>query len=128
MGRLAVLAASLSATLLALLTTVSPAMADHVDGMTLTVLGLAAHPVYGDVYVEVKDSSGTRNLLDLDEHDLSVRLVRDVQIDLHLQPLVPSSFSNDGRLAITPDDRLLRLVPPPLIGGPPSFAGYPVAR
>jgi hypothetical protein len=92
------------------------------------ILGLAVHPVYGDVYVEVKDSSGARNLLDVDEHDLSVRLVRDVQIDLHLQPLAPASFSNDGRLAITPDDKLLRLVPPPLLGGPPAFAGYQVAR
>jgi hypothetical protein len=100
----------------------------NVDLSVTAILGLAVHPVYGDVYVEVKDSSGARNLVDIDEHDLSVRRVRDVQIDLHLQPLVPPSFSNDGRLAITPDFKLLRLVTPVLLGGPPTFTGYQVAR
>jgi hypothetical protein len=92
------------------------------------ILGLAVHPVYGDVYVEAKDSTGTRNLLDIDEHDLSVRLARDVQMDLHLQPTLPPGFSNDGRLTIAPDNSVWRLVPPALVGGPPSFSSYQVAR
>jgi hypothetical protein len=95
---------------------------------TTAILGLAVHPVYGDIYVEIKDATGTRNLLDIDEHDLSIRLARDVQMDLHLQSSIPQGFSNDGRLTIAPDNSVWRLVPPTVVGATPTFSAYQVAR
>src|SRR5262249_51937734 len=59
-----------------------------------SILSIAVHPVYGDLFVEVKDSSTHRFLLNIDEHDLSARHVRDVQTDLHLKPPIPLLFSD----------------------------------
>jgi len=92
-----------------------------------SILGIAVHPVYGAIYVEVKNTAGNRYLVEIDAHDYSQRHLRDVQVDLHLQPLVPLFFTNDGRITVMPQRDLLRLVLPPS-GGTPVFEGWKVAR
>jgi hypothetical protein len=86
------------------------------------ILSIAIHPQYGDIIVEVRDTSNGRRILVVRE-DRTVRELRDVQADLRTLPLAPASFTTDGRIVMMPDGQLLRLIPS--VGAiPPQFQVY----
>jgi hypothetical protein len=77
----------------------------------VAILSIAVHPVYGEVYLEVKNSTAQRFLLDVDAHDHSSRHASVDQADQHQQPIMPPTFPNDGRLVVTPSGELMRFIP-----------------
>jgi hypothetical protein len=89
------------------------------------ILSLSADPLYGDVYVEVKGTgAGTTTwLLVLRSDDHSLRTLRQAQVDLRVSPLVPASFTDEGRLGLSPGS-LVRLVPNLNPGFAPTFASH----
>jgi len=91
-----------------------------------SILSIAVHPVYGDIFVEVGDTALSRRILAVREDDHSVRNVRDLAVDSKVVPLPPATFSNDGRLVIAPSLQLLRYVP--VLNAPPTFAQYGVTK
>jgi len=107
---------------------------NHGEGPINGILSIAVHPVYGDIYMEVSDSSGAQpnsHIISMSDIDQTCRHVIDVRKDRHIDdahfpPAVPSSFNNQGRIAITPQFNLVRIVP--TIDGTPTFTTYVVTH
>jgi hypothetical protein len=91
------------------------------------ILGIAVHPHYGDIFVEVSDPAAHRRILQVREDDHSIRNLSDIQQDLRLSPVVPPFFTNDGRLVFQPSGKLLRLVPG-TAPSPATFAEFGASR
>ncbi len=92
------------------------------------ILSIAVHPVYGDVYIEARDTLSRREILEMRQQDRTLRNQHDVCTDLKLSPVAPATFSNDGRLVLEPSGLLLRVVPASNPNGPASFLEYGASR
>jgi alpha-tubulin suppressor-like RCC1 family protein len=102
------------------------------------ILSIAIHPAIGDIYVEVKGLNGYPYIVDLDL-SLACRTLSDVQAAAGLTSLVGSrllgsTFGDEGRIVVTPNLMLLRMVPNLATGfaGPSLYTlptgGAPVAN
>lgn len=80
------------------------------EGTVTGILGIAVHPVFGDIYLEVRNATGTQFVIDMNDNDLRGNNMIDVTNDQHLGAF-PASFANQGRIAMTPAMNLIRLVP-----------------
>jgi outer membrane protein assembly factor BamB len=90
-----------------------------VYGGVRRILSLAADPLYGDVYAVVEDVSGLHQSLVVRGDDLSVRNLRDMQIDWGVSA-TPRTFTDERRGSLS-WGRLLMIRPPTVIGNKPAF-------
>jgi hypothetical protein len=97
------------------------------------ILGIAVHPQYGDILVEVKGTNNYRYLLNVDGGDNSVRHELTVQQALQRTQnptsAVPLDFGQtaDGHIVFMPDGNLLRFAPV-VNGAPTDWAIYKVSK
>ena len=96
----------------------------HGENPFTGILSIAVHPLFGDIYLEVRDNQPTPNqyVIDVDDIDLSARNFTDVEDDEHEGTGFPVSFTTQGKLVMTPSMNLMRMVP--TINGAPSFTAY----
>ena len=97
------------------------------------ILGIAVHPQYGDIYVEVKGTNNFRYLLNVDAGDNSCRHGLTVQkVYQHSQTpsnAIPLDFGStgDGHIVFMPDGMLLRYETV-VNGAPANWATYKVSK
>ena len=87
------------------------------------ILSISGDPCYGDIYLEVARAGPTlvTELMVLRSDDLSIHHLQDVQLDLKVGPVVPSTFSLEGRICASSGAWLERLVPNLQGAGVPDF-------
>jgi hypothetical protein len=73
----------------------------------VSVQGLSADPMYGDIYIEAGTTSGQVRLLMLHASDQSLRSLRDVQTDLLHSPSAPALLLYQGGLSAESGGRLV---------------------
>ena len=75
------------------------------------------HPALGEIYTEVRDSSGGIQLLVIRALDLTVRNINKVYLDLHVSPTIPFFQKGQGRLSVASGVVIERMQLPTPLGG-----------
>jgi hypothetical protein len=93
------------------------------EGTIVSIISIAVHPIFGDIYLEVIDSNNLHWILEVGDDDLTPHNEIDVAVARNLgNGAITGSFSNDGRIVMDPQFNILRIVP--TIDGTPSFTTY----